>query len=318
MIDNVFVCCKSETCLFVKTEAGLHLGERTYVMVHVNDALVVGSPASVLRAKQAMQNMFELCDMGSAKHFLGSEIAKAEDGGYELTQKRYVADLLAKFQMTECKPKSTPLAVGDQFSKSVGTPLPPDNRYAELVGFLLYLSTNTRPDICHSVSVLTRFMSAPTDKHWEAGKRIVRYLSGTAHLGLKFSGSKPKSQLDNFAQSAVLYTDADFAADVDKRRSTTGTVLMVNGTAVLWSSKLQSVVATSTTESELIAACMGVKDALWVRKLLYELCGAMGKVRLMVDNQSALILITQPTAGQSARTKHIDIQYHFVKERYTG
>jgi hypothetical protein len=113
-----------------------------------------------------------------------------------------------------------------------------------------------------------------------------------------------------------MYTDADFAADVDKRRSTTGAVMLMQHAAVMWLSKLQSIVATSTAEAEYIAAAMATKDGLWVRKLLGEIYGKVSPLNLMVDNQSAVVLISQHTAGQSGRTKHIDVQYHFVRDRF--
>ena len=90
----------------------------------------------------------------------------------------------------------------------------------------------------------------------------------------------------------------------------------MNGTAVAWSSKLQSVVATSTTEAEFISAASATKEALWVRKILGELCGKVVPVQLRVDNQAALTLITQHTAGKSGRSKHIDVQYQFVRDRF--
>ena len=113
-----------------------------------------------------------------------------------------------------------------------------------------------------------------------------------------------------------MLTDADFAADPDRRRSTTGAVLIMHGAAVMWISRLQSIVATSTAESEFIAACTAMKGGLWVRKLLSELYGHVAPLRLRIDNHAAIILISEHTAGQSGRTKHIDVQYHFVKDRY--
>lgn len=114
----------------------------------------------------------------------------------------------------------------------------------------------------------------------------------------------------------MTFSDANFAADPDKRRSTSGVVITFNGRAVLWFSKLQSVVATSTAEAEYIAAAAATKESLWVRKMLGEITGAVQPIDLRVDNQSAIKLITQNTAGQSGRTKHVDVQFHFIKERF--
>jgi Cft2 family RNA processing exonuclease len=92
--------------------------------------------------------------------------------------------------------------------------------------------------------------------------------------------------------------------------------MMMQGAAVFWISKLQPIVATSTTEAEFIAASMGTKEGLWVRKLLSEIYEKVSPLHLMVDNQAAIMLLTQHTAGQSGRTKHIDVQFHFVRERF--
>jgi hypothetical protein len=110
--------------------------------------------------------------------------------------------------------------------------------------------------------------------------------------------------------------DADFAADVDKHRSTTGAVMMMQGAAVSWTSKLKSIVATSTAEAEFIAAAMASKEGLWVRKMLGDFYGKVSPLMLRVDNQPAIVLLTEYTTGQSGRTKHIDVQFHLVRDRY--
>ncbi len=114
----------------------------------------------------------------------------------------------------------------------------------------------------------------------------------------------------------ISYGDSDFAADVDKRRSTTGVVVMMNGCAVMWFSHLQQIVTTSTTEAEFVAAATTVKESLWLRKLMAEFRGNMQPVQLMGDNQATVKLIKQNSAGQRGRSKHIDIQYQFIRDRW--
>jgi hypothetical protein len=202
--------------------------------------------------------------------------------------------------MTECKPCSTPLPIGTQLSKYEGDPLPPDNQYAALIGSLIYLAVNTRPDISHAVGILSRFMSCPTETQWEAGKHILRYLRGTPEMGLTYSGAT--NDVHQGVYACAMYTDADFAADVDRHRSTTGGVMLMQNAAVVWLSKLQSIVATSTAEAEYIAAATATKEGLWVRMLLGEVHGSVSPLNLVVDNQSAVVLISQHTAGRSDRT----------------
>ena len=309
MLAHGFTPSINEPCLFLRGDGD----ERVHIMVHVDDALVVGQRNAVNAAKKSMASMFEVKDMGAARHFLGITITRHDDNAFSLSQPKFVDDMLERFQLTNCKTAVTPMTVGQKLSKDIGKPLPPENLYQALVGSLLYLSVNTRPDISHAVGILSRFMSCPTDMHWEAAKHVLRYLKGAKHLGLRFTRNAPSNQ-GVFA--CELYTDADFAADIDKRRSTTGAVMLMQGAAVLWISKLQSVVATSTTEAEFIAAAMATKEGLWVRKLIGELSGQSRPLNLAVDNQAAVVLISEHTAGQSGRTKHIDVQFQFVRDRF--
>jgi hypothetical protein len=310
MMAHGFVPSKHEPCLFLKTE---QTGP-VYVMVHVDDALIIGNRAAVNRAKQLMQSMFDIKDMGVASFFLAMKITRREAGGYSLEQPRYVHDMLNRFHMADCNPVSTPLPVGLNLSRYDGELLPPGHQYQALVGSLIYLAVNTRPDISHAVGILSRFMAYPTTAHWDAAKHVLRYLKGTSALGLRFHGHA--STGNQGVCDWEIFSDADFAADVDKRKSTTGAVMMMQGAAVAWISKLQSIVATSTAEAEFIAAAMASKQGLWVRKLLGEIYGKVSPLMLRVDNQPAIVLLTEHTAGQSGRTKHIDVQFHFVRDRY--
>jgi hypothetical protein len=277
----------------------------------VDDALVVGHKDYVTAAKKKIASQFDIKDMGTARYFLGLEIVRNSDGSISISQAKYARDVLQRFKMEDCNPQGTPLEPGLTLSKSDGVALPDRTEYMEVLGSLMYLACNTRPDLCQSVSMLARFMSEPTDRHWQAAKRILRYLKGTVEMCITYV-TAPKQGV----HSVVTYSDANFAADTDKRRSTTGTVVTLNGRAILWFSRLQSITATSTAEAEFIAAAAATKESLWVRKMLSEITGAVQPIDLRVDNQSAIKLIKQHTAGQSGRTKHVDVQFQFIKERF--
>jgi hypothetical protein len=184
MLEHGFTPSQNDPCLFLRGQGA----ERVYVMAHVDDALVAGRRAAVNKAKRSMADMFEVKDMGAAQHFLGMTIKRGNDNGYSLTQPTYVDDILDRFGMVKCKPAVAPMPVGQKLSKDLRKSLPPTNHYQALVGSLLYLSVNTRPDISHAVGILSRFMSCPTDLHWDAAKHVLRYLKGTKHLGLCFTG----------------------------------------------------------------------------------------------------------------------------------
>ncbi|MFN7610158.1 MAG: Ty1/Copia family ribonuclease HI, partial [bacterium] len=166
--------------------------------------------------------------------------------------------------------------------------------YMELVGSLLYLASCTRPDISQAVGALSRYMAHPTEHHWSTAKGVLRYLAGTPELGIVFNASG--------AASHHGYCDADYAGDIDTRRSTTGYMFLLAGGAISWSSKLQPTVAVSTAEAEYMAAAHAVKEALWLRKVLcaFEL-GSREPVPILCDNQAALKLLVNPIV--SSRSK---------------
>ena len=136
--------------------------------------------------------------------------------------------------------------------------------YSSAVGSIMYSLVCTRPDVAHSVGVVSRFMGNPGREHWRAVKWLLRYMNGTANHGILYGGSENNScQVSGFV-------DSDFAADLDKRRSITGYVFILNGGAVSWKASLQSVVALSTTEAEYIALTEAVKEAKWLKGLVSE------------------------------------------------
>jgi len=134
----------------------------------------------------------------------------------------------------------------------------------------------------------------------------LRYLAGTPDAGLTYGGSEDAE--------LIGYCDADYAGDIDTRRSTTAYVFMLHGGAITWCSKRQPTVAVSTTEAEYMAASQAVKEALWLRKLMVDLeVPVCGGVNILADNQSAIKLLKNPVV--SLRSKHIDIMHHFARER---
>lgn len=182
--------------------------------------------------------------------------------------------------------------------------------YQSAVGSLMYAMLGTRPDIAFAVSVVSRYASNPDESHWKAVKRIFRYLNGTRDWHLVFRGDlKPLTG----------YTDADWAGDQDTRRSTSGYVFDVGSAAISWSSKRQPTVALSSCEAEYMGQTQATKEAVWLRGLLNELnpsAKCTQAVVLFCDNQGAMALAKNPQFH--ARSKHIDIQHHYVREQVTA
>ena len=295
------IASEADPALFISEKDG----RRTYVLVYVDDILVAGTLENIKFVKSVLQEKFDVKDMGEAAFYLGMEITRDRPNKtLFLTQRRYIRDLLQKFEMTEAGTRSVPMDVSTRLSKDAGEPLH-NGRYSELVGGLLYASVYTRPDIAQAVGALARYMSKPTMVHWTAAKEVLRYLVGTASAGIVY-GQQGRSGLIGFC-------DSDFAGDVDTRRSTTGYAFLLNGGVISWSSRFQPTVAASTTEAEYMAAAAATKEALWLRKLLADFGKTLSAVEIFCDNQGAIQLLKHPIA--SSRSKHIDVLHHFVRER---
>lgn len=302
LLQMGFTASEADPCMFYRG----HGEERVYILIYVDDGIIIGNRQMVQAALAAIAGAFQIKDVGEPTYFLGLQLQRDREAGkIWLGQPKYARDMLERFGMSACRPVTSPMELNLHLSRSE-TPAGDEIPYAELVGSLLYLTTNTRPDLAFSVGVLSRFVSNPSAVHWRAAKRVLRYLAGTLDRGVVYQRGGP---------GVEAYTDADYAGETDTRKSTSGTVVLMCGGAVVWRSKLQTVVAASTCEAEYIAAAAAAKELLWVRKLLGEMAGQVQRIRLYGDNQSSLVLMKQHTPGASGRTKHIDVAYNFVRHR---
>jgi histone deacetylase 1/2 len=232
--------------------------------VYVDDIVIAGSTPSVVDCLvRSLSASFPIKDLGPLHYFLGLEAARTS-GGLTLTQRKYALDLLHRVSMENCRPTSTPLATAERLARDSGTALSTEDafRYRSVVGGLQYL-TLTRPDISFAVNKVCQFLSQPTDSHWEAVKRILRYVKGTLSTGLRF--------LKSSSTNINIYTDADWAGCVDDRRSTGGFAIFVGPNLISWSSKKQPTVSRSSTEAEYKALANGAAEAIWIESLLKEL-----------------------------------------------
>lgn len=305
LMDAGYTPSAVDPALFVKLDP-----RPSYCLVWVDDLLVAYHPEDPTgnAAIKRLEEEFEVTK-GDGSYYLGVEIKRNRAlRQLKISQHLLIEDLLAEFGMSDCKPKSTPFPPGTHPTKTGAEPLPADSRYSALVGSLLYLSTVTRPDIAQAVGVLSRYMAAPTQEHWQLGMHLLRYLSSTRTSGITYTGTDFTNGC-----TAIGYTDSDFAGDLDTRRSTTGYVFTMNGGCISWSSRLQPTVAVSTTEAEYMAAGSGVKEALWLRNLHSDMGMTVKTVTIYTDNQASLAMLKNPVS--SVRTKHIDVLHHFARER---
>lgn len=177
--------------------------------------------------------------------------------------------------------------------------------YRQAIGKLQYLAVSTRPDIAAALSNVARYASNPGAAHWAAVKRIFRYLQGTAGAELTFSGSR--------GSTLTAYADADWAGELEKRKSTSGFSCQIGGGAVLWHSKLQSVIALSTKEAELVAIKDCCVQTTWLRYLLEEL-GQPPEEPTKVSSDSQAALKGLEKQYGIARSKHFALYQAFIRE----
>ena len=230
-----------------------------------------------------------------------------------LNQAKYIRSILQRYGMEDCKSLATPLDANSKLSKDMA-PLTDEDinamvgvPYQNAVGSLVYAMIGTRADIAFAVGVVSQYMANPGPRHWVAVKRILRYLKGTMDDVLRYGGSYSNLQV-------VGYCDADYAGDIDSRKSTTGYVFLLNGGAISWNSKKQPTVALSTTEAEYMAATHAAKEAIWFQRFFKETGFLLdGPMTIFSDNQSCISLSRNPTFH--ARTKHVEIHHHFVREK---
>jgi transposase InsO family protein len=283
------------------------------IALYVDDLLLAcNSVAYMDKVKQALHSEYDMKDLGEAKFVLGIEIERDRSRReIYLNQQHYIENVLERYRMSDCKPVSTPMESNFKLTKSSAEVNEREKQemetvpYQSAVGSLMYAMTCTRPDIAFAVSTVSRFCSNYNSSHWAAVKRIMRYLKGTAGYRLKLGGG-----------TEVLlsgYCDADWAGDLDERKSTTGYAFYIGDGVVSWNSKRQQTVALSTAEAEYMAATQATKESLWLKQLLGELGLVQSQpVLIRSDNQGCIALTKNP--AYHSRTKHIDIRHHFIRD----
>lgn len=303
-----FVQSKYDPCVYTRKQGNVC----TYIAVYVDDLLIFSNNKSEkLKLKANLMNRFQMKDLGKAHYILGYRIQYDQDQHVlTLDQTKYVEEILERFNMKDCNGVKTPMDPNQIFTPDMCPQSEADKMemrkipYQEAIGSLLYLSQGTRPDITFAVSFLSRFNHNYGQAHWNAVKRILRYLQQTKHYKLTYK--KSDSEL-------VGYSDADWASDTTDRKSTTGYVFMLSCGPICWSSKKQPTIALSSTEAEYMALTNTIQEAIWLNGLKSELLHCSPKsIVIYGDNKGAIDLCKN--AKYQARTKHIDVKHHFIRD----
>jgi hypothetical protein len=280
-----------------------------YLTTHVDDfKIVVESREIAQSVLDELKTKFEIKDLGSIKHYLGTDVCE-QDNGIFLSQRQYIDDLLSSFRMTDAHPTRTPLDVGTIIDDK---PDPNINikEYQRGTGSLQYLATKTRPDICRAACLLAEHSASPTKKCWTALMHVLRYLKGTKNLGLQYSRGTGNLSMP------LAYTDSDWGGPhTDRRRSVGGYVFLLAGAPISWQSKKQTCIALSSNEAEYIAASEASREAWWIRQILTDM-DLVDKsdscIPVHTDNKGAIDLTT--AISGTKRSKHIDIRFHFTRD----
>ena len=249
LLSNGFVNSSSDSSLFIYKQGPATL----FLLVYVDDILITGSSSkAIAKLITILSSEFAVKDLGGLHYFLGINALHVEDG-LLLSQSQYIYNLLQCTKMLDAKPVSSPMSSSQKLSLFSGAPHPDPANYRSVVGALQYLSL-TCPDISFAVNKVCQFMHKPTEEHWAAVKRILRYLKFSIHFGLLIRPSS-STQLS-------IYSDADWAGCPDDRRSTSGFCIYFGDNLISWSSKKQPTVARSSTEAEYRAVAHATAESL--------------------------------------------------------
>eukprot|EP00253_Pinus_taeda_P033014 PITA_33014 len=248
LLENGFKKCEGEPTLYIKEKDG-----KTLIFVLYVDDII----------------------------FTGIEVEKNGNGIF-ISQAKYVNEVLERFNMQESKAAITPTVMGLKLSKEDNNKDFDPSLYKSIVGSLMYL-TETKPDIMHDISLISRFMERPKEAHWKASKRILQYVKGTKRFGILYTVSE--------CSNLIGYIDSDWAESVDDRKSTSDYVFHMGSRAISWASKKHPIIALSTAEAEYVVATIVACQGIWTRRMLRSLCQEKVKGTVIFsDNSSGIAL----------------------------
>ena len=305
-----FEKCPNESCVYKKVEKG----NVVFLVLYVDDILLIGNNKKMLSSVRTwLSSQFEMKDMGDAGHILGIKVLRNRGKKMLcLSQESYIDTVLRRFSMQDAKKGFLPFRHGIHLSQEMcpktASEIAEMRRipYASAVGSLMYAMLCTRPDICFAVGMVARYQSNPGQGHWTAVKNILKYLNRTKDYVLVY----------NAAELCPLgYTDSDFQADVDSRKSTSGYVFTLGGGAIVWKSVKQKCIADSTMEAEYVAASEAAKEAVWLKNFLLDLgvvTNMPKRITVYCDNSGAVANSREPRAHKAS--KHIERKYHIIRD----
>ncbi|CAI7921473.1 unnamed protein product [Closterium sp. NIES-53] len=302
-----FAPSTADPSLFLRTDTTL---PPFYVLVYVDDLVFATADTEALaHVNSELQKRHTCTDLGELTSYLGLRITRDRARrNITLTQSHMVQQVLQRFGFTYSSPQSTPLPTGHSLSAPpLDESVEPSGPYPELVGCLMYLMTCTGPDLAYPLSLLARYVAPSRHQkvHWDAAKRVLRYLCSTSAMGLVLGGR---------AQVVLIgHADASWVDDLDTQRSSQGYTFSLGSGSVSWRSTRSSSVLGSGCDAEIYAGAMAAQELRWLTYLLTDL----GEVPcsppvLYVDNKAMLALCQEHRLEH--RTKHIALRYFRARD----
>ena len=324
IIDLGYKRCSTDTCVYVKKSK---TGKSMIIPVFVDDVFPACATEDLVELRADLARLmakYKIKELNEANVVLGMRITRDRKARtLKLDQEIYINKMLQQHGMADCNGAPTPEL--ERSTKQAGATAEQSSdsnssittiNYGSGVGGIMYAAQSTRPDIAHAAGVRAAHVGNPSAADALALKRVLRYLKATASMGLVFGSGSDGSDDGNGAAAVTIapaFCDADWAGDTATRRSTTGYVMKVCGSTVSWASKKQATVSLSSAESEYMAAGAATQEIIWLRALLGELGWPQTEATtLQCDNQPAIAIASDDV--HHARTKHIDIRHHFIRE----
>ena len=304
--------CPYEQCLFTKDFPD---GSQIIITTYVDDLLVTSNSREHLDATfEVLSSDLKIGNREGLSWHLGMRFRRLGNSA-TIDQEAYTIQTINEFNMAFSKPRSTPKKLETVLSKhdaptdeeafEVAQKLP----YRQLIGKLMHLGRQTRADISEATADCSRFLSNWGLTHWQAGKDILRYLRQSHDTCLVYHPERTESPIE-------IYVDAAYAKDKDDRHSHTGIAIFYYGCLVHWVSRKQKSVTLSSCEAEYVALTDAAKDAIHFRRIIAFLDKDFDPntpTKIFEDNQGAIALAYSNGKTQ-ARTKHIDIRMHFIRD----
>ena len=298
-----FEQCLTDPCVLRYMMGNEVLG---MVVIHVDDILYGGVQRLAEYLVQALGDSLPTKNLGDVLFFLGCAFCRDREAGViEISQESYIRSVLERFKI--CRTNSIPASPANAYRSVNEDEDAGDVPFREVVGSLMWIASQTRPDIANAVRAVARHSHEPKKSHWKAAQKILNYLLETAHLTLKFSKDAAVEI------GTAVFVDADFASKANDRRSVSGVIVLVAGCIVAWFSRTQKCITLSTSEAEYVGMGDGVKEALFVDGVLKFVMPSkkVDKIEVLEDNEGAIALAENPLS--SCNSKHIDVRHHFLR-----